>query len=80
MEEKVSMVGQVSSKEYKPGKFRYGIKDADGVWFSTFHQSHFDLANEIKGRTGYARYIFEVGEYNGKPQYTLHSIEEVQEK
>lgn len=65
----------VSEKEYKPGKYRYGIKDVGGTWYSSFFKTHCEIAKKAKMTGKQAVIYYEVGEYNGKPQYTIQSIE-----
>lgn len=69
----------VGKKEYKPKKFRYLFKDENQTWYSSFFQNHFDVGEEAKIRKKEVEIIFEKGEYNGKPQYTVQSIEILKE-
>lgn len=68
-------ISVITEKEYKPKKFRYGVKGTDGNWYSTFFKNHFAIAQEAKNKGKQARILYEVGEYNGKPQYTIQSVD-----
>lgn len=71
----ITSISVITEKEYKPKKFRYGIKGLDGNWYSTFFKNHFTIAQEAKNKGKQVRILFEVGEYNNKPQYTIQSID-----
>lgn len=74
MEEAYLNIAVITEKEYKPKKFRYGVKGSDGRWFSSFFKAHYQVAEEAKNSGKQVKVIYEVGEYNGKPQYTIQSI------
>lgn len=71
----ITGVSFVTEKEYKPGKFRYGVKDSEGTWYSSFFKNHCDIAKKARLQNKKVNILYEVGEYNGKPQYTIQSIE-----
>ena len=71
----ITTVARVSQKEYKPGKYLYGIQDSEGTWYSTFFKIHFDTAAEAKNAGSLVKIFYEVSDYKGKPQRNIQSIE-----
>ena len=64
----------VSEKQYKPGKFRYGIKNEAGTWFTTFSRTHAENAKAAKRDNVPLFLKARKGEFNGKTQYTVEFL------
>ena len=73
--EVITLLSALTEKEYKPKKFRYGIKDIKGNWYSTFFKQHFLNAQDAKNSGHEVRILYEIGEYNGRPQFTVQSLD-----
>ena len=71
----VTGIVAITEKEYKPKKFRYGFKDSKGTWYSSFFKQHFFNAQEAKNAGKQVRILYQIGEYNGKAQFTVQSLD-----
>lgn len=67
-------IAEVAAKEYKPKKFRYGIKDTAGNWYSTFSETEQGVAEECRIREQKATITYRVHEQDGRLYRNVVSI------